>query len=69
VKNQKKYTLERITIFRKELRSNLTPAEAFFANWLKARKFEEAILQKQHSIWETIIVDFIAASEKIKYLN
>ncbi|HEX9600237.1 MAG TPA: DUF559 domain-containing protein [Mariniflexile sp.] len=50
--------------FRKELRKNLTPAEAFLWNYLKARKFEGKRFTKQHSIGH-YIVDFYCASEKL----
>jgi very-short-patch-repair endonuclease len=50
--------------FRKELRQNLTPAEAFLWTQLKARKLEGKRFTKQHSI-TYYIVDFYCASEKL----
>lgn len=58
------HTRKELAIFRKELRSNLTPAEAFLWNELKARKFEGRRFTKQHSIGN-YIVDFYCASEKL----
>lgn len=49
---------------RKELRQNLTPAEAFLWKHLKARKFEGRRFTKQHSIGN-YIVDFYCAKEKL----
>ena len=48
--------------FRKELRSNLTPAEAYFWNELKGKKLEGRKFRRQHSI-NNFIVDFYCASE------
>lgn len=50
--------------FRQQLRQNLTPAEAFLWNQLKAKKFEGKRFTKQHSI-DQYIVDFYCASEKL----
>jgi very-short-patch-repair endonuclease len=50
--------------FKKELRQNLTPSEAFLWNYLKTRKFEGKRFTKQHSIGH-FIVDFYCASEKL----
>ena len=50
--------------FRKELRQNLTPAEAFLWKQLKARRFQGRRFTKQHSIG-FFIVDFYCASEKL----
>ena len=49
---------------RQHLRHNLTRAEAFLWNQLKARKFEGKRFTKQHSIGQ-YIVDFYCASEKL----
>ncbi|GGG54969.1 hypothetical protein GCM10011414_26030 [Croceivirga lutea] len=49
---------------RKELRKNLTPAEAFLWKHLKAKQLGGKRFQKQHSIG-TYIVDFYCASEKL----
>lgn len=50
--------------FRKELRQNLTPAEAFLWKHLKGGQFEGRKFRRQHSI-ENFIVDFYCASEKL----
>ena len=50
--------------FRKELRHNLTPAEAFLWKHLKSRQLEGKRFTKQHSI-KSYIVDFYCASEKL----
>lgn len=49
---------------RKELRKNLTPAEAYLWKHLKAKQLRERRFQKQHSI-ANYIVDFYCASEKL----
>ena len=49
---------------RKELRSNLTPAEAFLWKQLKAKQLDGKRFVKQHSIGG-YIVDFYCASEKL----
>jgi len=53
-----------LAVFRKELRNNLTPAEAFLWTHLKARKLDNKRFTKQHSI-KNYIVDFYCASEKL----
>jgi len=50
--------------FRKELRNNLTPSEAFLWQYLKARQLKGRRFTKQHSI-NNFIVDFYCASEKL----
>lgn len=49
---------------RRELRKNLTPAEAFLWKNLKAKKLEGKKFVKQHSIGN-YIVDFYLASDKL----
>ncbi|MFD2587807.1 endonuclease domain-containing protein [Croceitalea marina] len=49
---------------RKELRKNLTPAEAFLWKCLKAKQLGGRRFQKQHSI-KSYIVDFYCAAEKL----
>ncbi len=49
---------------RKELRKNLTPAEAYLWSQLKAKKLENRRFQKQHSI-DHYIVDFYCWAEKL----
>ncbi|NKI32955.1 endonuclease domain-containing protein [Croceivirga thetidis] len=58
--HNKKHLIER----RKELRKNLTPAEAYLWMQLKAKKLEGRRFQKQHSI-DNYIVDFYCAAEKL----
>ncbi|MBO0343347.1 MAG: DUF559 domain-containing protein [Bacteroidota bacterium] len=50
--------------FRKKLRKNLTPAEAFLWRYLKAKKLKGRRFNRQHSI-KNYIVDFYCASEKL----
>ena len=50
--------------FRKELRQNLTPAEAFLWEQLKGQKFENRKFRRQHGI-ENFIVDFYCSSERL----
>ena len=50
--------------FRKKLRKNLTPAEAFLWPHLKAKKLQGKRFNRQHSI-KNYIVDFYCASEKL----
>ncbi|MEW7289257.1 endonuclease domain-containing protein [Aquimarina sp. 2304DJ70-9] len=49
---------------RKELRKNLTPAEAFLWKYLQNRKLEGRKFRRQHSI-KNYIVDFYCAKEKL----
>ncbi|MFD0798918.1 endonuclease domain-containing protein [Maribacter chungangensis] len=49
---------------RKELRKNLTPAEAFLWNQLKSKQLDGKKFVKQHSI-DNYIVDFYLASDKL----
>ncbi|MCM4170674.1 DUF559 domain-containing protein [Arenibacter sp. TNZ] len=49
---------------RKELRKNLTPAEAFLWKHIKAKQFDDKKFVKQHSIGN-YIVDFYLASDKL----
>ena len=60
----KLHTLKHLKVFRKELRNNLTPAEAFLWSHLKARQFENRRFNRQHSI-SNFIVDFYCAKEKL----
>ncbi len=50
--------------YRKKLRKNSTPAEAFLWRHLKARKLKGRRFNRQHSI-KNYIVDFYCASEKL----
>ncbi|MBW1298512.1 endonuclease domain-containing protein [Aquimarina litoralis] len=49
---------------RKQLRKNLTSAEAFLWKYLQKRKFEGKKFRRQHSI-NNYIVDFYCAEEKL----
>lgn len=50
--------------FRKKLRNNSTPAEAFLWRHLKAKKLNGRRFNRQHSI-KNYIVDFYCAAEKL----
>ena len=50
--------------YRKALRKNLTPSEAFLWKHLKSRQLSNKRFQRQHSIGY-YIVDFYCASEKL----
>jgi len=58
------HTKKELTERRKELRQNLTLAEAFLWKHLKARKLNERRFSKQHSIGN-YIVDFYCPSERL----
>ena len=62
--NHKLHTIKELSGFRKILRANLTPAEAFLWKHLKARKLDGRRFTKQHSI-DKYIVDFYCASERL----
>ncbi len=64
MKDRKLHSKKEHGPFRKMLRSNLTPAEAFLWKHLKARSFAGRRFTKQHSI-KNYIVDFYCASEKL----
>ncbi|RED48360.1 endonuclease domain-containing protein [Seonamhaeicola aphaedonensis] len=61
---QKLHTKKELQEKRKELRKNLTPAEAFLWKHLKARQLNGKRFTKQHSI-DNYIVDFYCASERL----
>ncbi len=50
--------------YRKALRNNLTPAEAFLWKQLQRRKLKGRKFRRQHSI-ENLIVDFYCADEQL----
>jgi len=50
--------------FRKTLRNNLTPAEAFLWKQLQRKKFKGRKFRRQHSI-ENFIVDFYCPEEQL----
>ncbi len=64
MKGKQIHTRKELKEFRRELRKNLTPAEAYFWSLLKARNFEGIHFTRQHSIGN-FIVDFYCASEKL----
>lgn len=61
---KKVHTKKELKAYRKNLRDNTTPAEAFLWNFLKARKLEGKRFTRQHSVG-SYIVDFYCASEKL----
>ena len=64
MKSERIHSKKELLPFRKDLRSNLTPAEAFLWRQLKAKQLDGKRFVKQHSIGE-YIVDFYCASEKL----
>lgn len=58
------HTKKELKEYRRALRKNLTPAEAFLWNHIKSKKLDGKRFQRQHSI-EYYIVDFYCASEKL----
>ena len=58
------HTKKELQEYRRALRKNLTPAEAFLWNHIKSKKLDGKRFQRQHSI-EYYIVDFYCASEKL----
>ena len=58
------HTKQELKTLRARLRRNLTPAEAFLWQQLKARKFNNTRFTKQHSIGN-YIVDFYCAEHKL----
>ncbi len=64
LKRQQIHTRKELKEYRKFLRENMTMAEAFLWNFLKAKKLEGKRFTRQHSIGN-YIVDFYCASEKL----
>ena len=64
MKGERIHTKKELQEYRRYLRKNLTPAEAFLWKHLKARKFEGRRFTRQHSI-KNYIVDFYCAQEKL----
>ena len=64
MKTDRIHNKKELVQFRKELRRNLTPSEAFLWTHLKAKQFDGKKFVKQHSIGN-YIVDFYCASEKL----
>jgi len=55
---------ERLKAFRKELRENLTPAEAKLWSYLQNKQLDGRKFRRQHSV-EDYILDFYCPSEKL----
>jgi very-short-patch-repair endonuclease len=64
LKRQQIHTRKELKEYRKFLRENMTLAEAFLWNFLKAKKLEGKRFTRQHSIGN-YIVDFYCVSEKL----
>ena len=60
----KKHDKPELRPYRKELRKNLTPAEAFLWKYLQKSKLDGKKFRRQHSV-ENFIVDFYCASENL----
>ncbi|MFI5149692.1 MAG: endonuclease domain-containing protein [Bacteroidia bacterium] len=56
--------LKKVKSFRKHLRSNLTPPEAFLWNYLKKSQIEGKKFRRQHSIGPYVL-DFYCPEEKL----
>lgn len=64
MKRKKLHDPEHTKKFRKKLRGDLTPAEAFLWTQLKNKQFKERKFRRQHGVGK-YIVDFYCASEKL----
>lgn len=64
MKNKPIHNRKHLESFRKELRENLTPAEAFLWKQLQKRQLKGKKFRRQHSI-ENFIVDFYCPEEKL----
>ena len=64
MRREQLHTKSELSEFRKELRQNLTPSEAFLWKHLKGKQLAGRRFTKQHSIGN-FIVDFYCASEKL----
>lgn len=62
--NKRIHNFKHLEECRKELRNNLTPAEAFLWKCLQRKKLEGRKFRRQHSI-QNYIVDFYCAEEKL----
>lgn len=62
--NKKIHNRKHLEPYRKELRKNLTSAEAFLWKQLQQRKLERRKFRRQHSI-ENFIVDFYCPEERL----
>ena len=64
LKKKRIHNRKELIQFRKKLRNNATPAEAFLWRHLKAKKLCGRRFNRQHSI-KNYIVDFYCAAEKL----
>ena len=64
MKNKSIHNKKYLEPFRKELRNNLTPAEAFLWKQLQKRQLKGRKFRRQHSI-ENFIVDFYCPQEQL----
>ena len=64
MKRPQLHSKKELSDFRKKLRENLTPAEAFLWKHLKSKKLDGKRFTRQHSIG-AYVVDFYCASEKL----
>lgn len=64
MKNKPIHNRKHLESFRKELRENLTPAEAFLWKHLQRKQLKGRKFRRQHSI-ENFIVDFYCPQEKL----
>ena len=64
MKNKSIHNEKYLEPFRKELRNNLTPAEAFLWKQLQKRQLKGRKFRRQHSI-ENFIVDFYCPQEQL----
>ena len=58
------HNIDNLRVRRKELRSNLTPAEAFLWKYLKGSQLEGRKFRRQHSFGK-FILDFYCSTEKL----
>ena len=58
------HSLPELSTFRTQLRSHLTPAEAFFWNLVKRSALDGRKFRRQHSVGKYIL-DFYCASERL----
>jgi|SRR5690606_30759565 len=62
--NKPEHNKKELKDLRKELRNNLTPAEAYLWNELKNGQLEGRKFRRQHSI-DNFVIDFYCASEQL----
>ena len=64
IQKKKIHNLKYLKKYRKELRGNLTNAEAYFWNQIKTRKLHNLKFRRQHSI-KNYIVDYYCAQYQL----